>query len=129
MNEIDKKIQLAYFFRQNAIDPQTFVDKWLEISGVFASKEIVICAAIRMPDGYIVRGHRHADAIATARGIPRYKDALHPQFNDQGFVTSLNRYINRTEGCEIQRAAGVESVCKNPNDKYLGGELYSEDLY
>ena len=87
-------------------------------------KEIVICSAVRMPDGYIVRGHRHDDAIRTAKGIPRYKDA---STQDQGFVTSLNRFVDRTEGCRIQIEAGIESV--HPQEKYLHGELYSEDLY
>lgn len=81
-----------------------------------------------MPDGYIVRGHRHADAIRTGRGIPRYAD-ISTHGDDHGFVTSKNRYVTRKEAYEIQKAAGIESHCENPNDKYLGGECYSEDLY
>ena len=89
-------------------------------------KEFVICAAIRMKDGYIIRGHRHSDAIATMKGIPRYKDEW-AFGEDQGFVTSKNRYVTRKEGYEIQKAAGIESHDKeNP---YVERELYSEDLY
>jgi hypothetical protein len=93
-------------------------------------KEIVICAAIRMPDGYIVRGHRHHNCIQTAHDIPRYK-GIHTHGEDHGFVTSLNRYVTRKEGYEIQIAAGISSYCgiKHPEDAYLGEELYSEDLY
>lgn len=89
--------------------------------------EIIICAAIRMPDGYIVRGHRHADAIRTASGIPRYhrERAWGP---NQGFVTSRNRYVDRVEACQIQKAAGIKSVLAGA-EGYLHGELYSEDLY
>lgn len=90
-------------------------------------KEIIICAAIRMRDGYIVRGHRHSDAIVTAAQIPRYKGE-HPWGENQGFVTSRNRYVDRLEGARIQKAAGIKS--KMPEgQEYLHGELYSEDLY
>lgn len=37
------------------------------------SKEIVICAAIRMADGYLARGHRHGDCI---RHINEHYDYL-----------------------------------------------------
>ena len=90
-------------------------------------KEICICAAIQMKDGTIIRGHRHADAMRTAEQIPKYKDEKY--FNGtQGFITSLNRYVNRIEGAKLQKAAGIKS--KMPEgQEYLHGELYSEDLY
>lgn len=87
--------------------------------------EIIICAAVRMSDGYIVRGHRHNDAIRTAHEIPRY-DNERPNRDDQGFVTSQNRYVNRKDAMEIQRRARIFSVDKGG---YKGDELYSEDLY
>lgn len=89
---------------------------------------VVICAAIRMSDGYIIRGHRHNDCFMTASKIPRYKNER-PHAEDQGFVNSLNQYVTRKEGYEIQRAAGIESVVADPSERYLNGELYSEDLY
>lgn len=93
-------------------------------------KEIIICAAVRMPDGYIIRGHRHADCIRTANLIPRYSDMKQkPYGKDQGFVTSLNRYVDRDEGYKIQIDAGIESAAKAYGDNYRGRELYSEDLY
>lgn len=88
-------------------------------------KEIVICAAVGMSDGYVVRGHRHNDAIRTAHGIPRYKDER-PHGDDQGFVTSENRYVTRKVGFEVQHAAKILSV---DSMGYKGEELYSEDLY
>lgn len=89
--------------------------------------EIIICAAIKMNDGYVVRGHRHANAIRTAQQIPRYKDER-PFGENQGFVTSRNRYVSRIEGAKIQKLAGIKS--KMPEgQEYLHGELYSEDLY
>lgn len=93
-----------------------------------AIQEIVICAAIRMKDGYIIRGHRHSDALRTAAGIPRYKGDSHAFGDNQGFVTSQNRYVNRIEAARIQKSAGIES--KMPEgQEYLHGECYSEDLY
>jgi len=90
--------------------------------------EIVICAAIRMKDGYIIRGHRHCDCMRTAEQTPRYKKEGWAFSENQGFVTSLNRYVNRIEGARIQKAAGIKS--KMPEgQEYLHGELYSEDLY
>ena len=91
-------------------------------------KEIVICAAIRMSDDYIVRGHRHSDCILTASKIPRYKDESHRFGKDQGFVTSSNRYVDRIEGAKIQKMAGIKSRMPE-GQEYLHGELYSEDLY
>jgi hypothetical protein len=89
--------------------------------------EIVICAAIRMPDGYIVRGHRHCHCIATAYDIPRYRESWEcPHGDDQGFVTSLERYVTREEGYALQRAAGRNSVAPGG---YRGETLFSEDLY
>lgn len=90
--------------------------------------EIVICSAVRCPDGYIVRGHRHHNAIYAMQDIPRYK-GVHVHGDDQGFVTSLNRYVTRKEGYEIQKAAGIDSIIEDRTQKFLGGELYSEDLY
>lgn len=92
-------------------------------------KEKVICAAVRMPDGYIVIGHRHNFALRTAREIPRYANIEKwPCGDDQGFVTSTGRYVTRKEGYEIQKAAGIKSVLPE-KEAYLNGELYSEDLY
>jgi hypothetical protein len=93
-------------------------------------QEIVICAAVLMHDGYVVRGHRHNDCFRTIDGIPRYKDDKEGGLwgRKQGFVTSRNRFVDRVEGCKIQKAAGIKSVLEGV-EAYLHGELYSEDLY
>lgn len=87
-------------------------------------KEIVICAAIKTKDGVVIRGHRHADAIYTAMRM-RYKET-DLSYADQGFVTSRNRYVGRSEGREIQDAAGIPSASP---EGYMRGTLFSEDLY
>lgn len=94
--------------------------------------EIVVCAAIRLPDGRIFRGHRHTDCIMTAKQVyeftGRYGDARwHPSMcEDQGFITSRNRYVSREEALRLQLAAGIPSA--SPSG-YRAGELFSEDLY
>ena len=87
--------------------------------------EICICAAIKDTAGYIWRGHRHVDCIASAT-----EAGAHIPFTSerewQGFVTSLNRFVNRYEGYVLQTKAGIPSADRNG---YRGNRLYSEDLY
>ena len=47
--------------------------------------------------------------------------------NQQGFVTSTGRYVNRTEAYYIAERAG--QLLPRPADGYQGNELYSEDLW
>lgn len=91
-------------------------------------REIVICAAVRAKDGLVYRGHRHGHALYKPfglQGVPGY-EGERPHGDDQGFVTSKNRYVTREEGYQLQLAAGVPSVAPGG---YRGEELFSEDLY
>lgn len=87
--------------------------------------ETIICAAIQLPDGRVIRGHRHADCIHT---MERMRIETRHTASQEGFVTSLNRFVGRKEGCGIQIRAGIPSILPL-HDAYLNGELYSEDLY
>lgn len=86
-------------------------------------QEIVICAAVKTTTGKIFRCHRHSD------GIQAIKDR-HFSFSDkpedEGFITSKNRYVTRSEGRKLQDKAGIKSVCP---DGYCSNTLFSEDLY
>jgi hypothetical protein len=86
--------------------------------------EICICAAIKIDDGKIIRGHRHHDCIAIiqANGI----GPIGSEKGEQGFVTSANRFVNRKEGYQLQIAAGIKSIAVGG---YRGDILFSEDLY
>lgn len=98
-----------------------------------AMKETIICAAIHFEDnivhhqqpknvltGIVVCGRRHHNVFATltAFGIDRlqYKPAT------QGFVTSLDRFVDREEAWKIAFDAGQ---IKDESNK----TLFSEDLY
>lgn len=92
--------------------------------------ERVLCAAIWYPDGpdtlhgprnpwgrgFVWCGHSHAAILEAASKMRGWRA---PQ-EHQGFVTTENRYVDRTEAARIAIAAG--QVPKGTD------ELYSEDL-
>ena len=96
--------------------------------------EIVICSAIRLPNGKIFRGHRHPDCIETAFKFVSWNGGVDPGEHhwdvgmclDQGFITSCNRYVDRKEGLQLQLAAGIDSACRSG---YRVSDFFSEDLY
>jgi len=90
---------------------------------LYLDTEIVICSAVLAADGRVFRCHRHHDGLRVleAAGVAY---GAHEQ--EQGFVTSRNRYVDRYEALRIQRAAGIESVAPGG---YRGKQLFSEDLY
>jgi len=76
-----------------------------------------------MPDGYIIRGHRHHDCIRTARDIPKYKEKK--EF-EQGFMTSDNEFVDRKTARIIDETFTIKSR-KVPYHSET--ELFSEDIY
>lgn len=88
---------------------------------VLRDREIVICAAVQLPDGRVLRGHRHNYLIGRTDWYGfAWGECL------QGFVTSRNRFVDRREALRLQLAAGIESAAPGG---YRGEELFSEDLY
>ena len=84
--------------------------------------EICICAAVRLHDGYIVRGHRHHDCLRTIAELQRCGWVIERVGQDaQGFLTTNNRFVDRVEGARLMREAG-----KLPDNRE---QLFSEDLY
>lgn len=100
------------------------------------TRETVICAAIRLPDGRVIRGHRHGDCIRTAKALVTWYHNPESGFGgppwhesmgfDQGFISSRNRYVTREEGLALQHAAGIPSACPSG---YRESQLFSQDLY
>ncbi len=75
--------------------------------------EVCLCAALKMPDGYIFRGHRHDDCYLTMGGYTKYTKADgHKAI--QGFLTSRGRFVTRQEAAELH---GITAPC------------FSEDLW
>ena len=87
-------------------------------------KEVVIAAAVKADDETIfsIEGKRHHEIFQDIREAGK---ALLIRQDQQGFVTSTGRYVDRKEALEIQKAAGIESVDK---DGYRD-QLYSEDIF
>jgi hypothetical protein len=107
--------------------------------------EICLCAAIRMPDGEVVRGHRHDNCydVVRARLMPslvldgaraggkvlrvrQMREAIIAA--EQGFLTSRGRFVDRREGMALMRASGLPSHY-SADGGYNGDDLFSEDLY
>ena len=90
--------------------------------------ELIICAAIRV-NGYVWKGHRHGHALRAMLDEMQWEHTQHEitgMVKEQGFVTSLNRFVDREEAMRIHLAGGFKSIDK---DGYRGDELFSEDLY
>lgn len=112
-----------------------------------SSKEYILCAAIwykelpmvypeilenrgfrpyNVDRGVVISGWRHSNciyqmvAMTGLRSIPAEAGE-----SVQGFLTNLNRFVDREEGWNIAEAAG------QINDRARGSSqtLYSEDLY
>ena len=93
-------------------------------------KEICICSAVLTRDDDIIRGHRHEDCLSRIWKTKK-KQKKTNNGSQQGFVTSKNRYVNRIEGLELQKLAGIISA--DTKNGYSVNEdakiLFSEDLY
>jgi hypothetical protein len=90
--------------------------------------EICLCAALLMPDDYIVRGHRHDDCLITAGCFKRYdKQALHQA--KQGFLTTSGRFVDRYEGMTLMKATDRVSAWTRLPFTLASDMLFSEDLY
>ncbi len=110
-------------------------------------KEKILCAAVWYKDlpliktfdsnvlpvncdrGLVFCGHRHAQCIYSMCSITG-KRSVEPEVGEyvQGFLTSKNRFVDRTEARII---AVREHQLKLPEElgTYSTKELYSEDLY
>jgi len=108
-----------------------------------ALEEKIICAAVwykelelkkdmpievylpkNLDRGIVFCGHRHAQCIYTKCAITGLRDAESGE-NEQGFLTSKNRFVTREEGLEI--ALKQNQVIDH--SQIRGNRLFSEDLY
>ncbi len=89
-------------------------------------KEFILCAAINY-NGSIVCGHRHSTCYEILQKLTGLSDDDLPQREDQGFLTSLNRFVDRKEAFKI--AKGNDQIFHKMFDDVDEGILASEDLY
>ena len=81
--------------------------------------ELLICAALLMPDGYIVRGHRHSTCYHVAAQVcvekksvddktyyVRRWDSRATNSAVQGALTSRNRFVDRDDATRLFLANG-----------------------
>lgn len=107
-----------------------------------SKKEYILCAAVwykeiksikeipfnstnplNCPTGLVFSGHRHGQCIYTKCAITGLRDCESGE-NEQGFLTNLNRFVDRQEAWKIAEKA-------NQIVRQSGGygTLYSECLY
>lgn len=105
-------------------------------------KEFILCAAIDY-NGNIICGHRHGDCYEVLKNLIGEIDANKlPSRDDQGFLTSENRYVGREEAWKIAKENSqivyglkVSDRDKEEVSKWVGFEsppksiLISEHLY
>lgn len=96
--------------------------------------EKILCAAIWFDDGkkynlqpynittgLILCGWRHGCIFPQIGGLVKERQELGIYEKEQGFLTNLNRFVDRKEGGEI--------AFKANQTKTLKETLFSEDLY
>ena len=96
--------------------------------------ERILCAAL-LYNGNIIAGYRHSDCyqtIADILGIDTCCDDWAnkipnlPGRNEQGFITSKNRYVSRAEAFQIANDANQLLLPYREGQEKI---LTSEDLY
>lgn len=110
-----------------------------------AVEEWIICAAnhydddtvhnhqpVNVKKGFVTTGRRHHNCISTFAQIAGFPYSEHGQdihnTEEQGFLTNLNRFVDRKEAFKIASAAGqITGPNKGQSENSIG--LTSEDLY
>ena len=91
--------------------------------------EFIICAAIRLDDtGKIYYGHRHNNCFDALNGELSWtmnRQEISKIKETQGFITNLNRFVEREEALII--ALANNQVLDK--DEIQGKKLYSENIY
>lgn len=93
-------------------------------------KEIILCAAIMFRDTMIC-GHRHGDCYVILKNLLSKYISIDnlPDREEQGFLTSFGRYVDRKEAWKIAKANNQIQFgggASNDNEDTI---LISENLY
>ena len=101
----------------------------LQVENKPFDREFILCASLKFHDN-IVSGHRHSDCYELIRKMcPNIADTSLPQREDQGFLTSLNRHVDRREGWKIAKENNQIKWGLNASDDNEESQLISENLY
>lgn len=118
-------------------------------------REFILCAAIWYQDGlkhdaqpknietgFVIAGRRHHNCYATAKALAGLDETIKLKItnientmskeeyrNHQGFITSLDRYVNRREGYQIAKANNQIQFGLEASDNGEDSILISENLY
>ena len=114
------------------------------------NKEFILCAAIwvndkqkheQQPDnieiGFVICGCRHNNCYQTVKDLKSDVNTYFKSLNisednyreHQGFITSLNRYVNRKEGWNIAKANNQIQFGLTASENEDDSILISENLY
>lgn len=100
-------------------------------------REFIICAAIHfkdgkkykdqpnnITDGLIVAGRRHSNCYLTVENLKN--TTMHSVENIHGFITSTDRFVNRTESYYIAKREGqlFSGIIHDDNPILISEELY-----
>lgn len=91
-------------------------------------REFIVCSALNF-NGNIICGHRHSDCYATLKNVAKIKDEEMPKRENQGFITSLNRYVDRKEAWRIAKENDQIQWGKEASENGKNSQLISENLY
>lgn len=118
-------------------------------------KEYIICAAIWYKDGikhdgqpknietgFVIAGRRHHNCYATAKALAGIDEVIKLKITNientmskedyrkhQGFITSLDRYVDRKEAFQIAKANNQIVFGLDASDNGEDSILISENLY
>lgn len=118
-------------------------------------REFIICAAVWYNDGikhegqpknidvgFVIAGRRHHNCYATASALAGIDEAIRLKIvnienrmtrddyrKSQGFITSLDRYVDRKEAYKIAKQNNQIQYGDSPSDNGEESILISENLY
>ena len=123
---IKNKTELTY---SQFLDMMGESEEALQVENKPFDREFILCASLKFHDN-IVSGHRHSDCYELIRKMcPNIADTSLPQREDQGFLTSLNRHVDRREGWKIAKENNQIKWGLNASDDNEESQLISENLY
>jgi hypothetical protein len=84
---------------------------------------MIIASAVKLPDGQIFTGKRHADAYKLAQDLLKSGKSL---CGEDGFLTSNLVFLDRKAAYKYAKKTGQFNRC---DTGYQGKDLFSEDLW